>query len=1018
MRHLNARKAFSLCTHFTAIITIVLFFVSSSRAGGPDYVAGANYFQTNAMGQPLTWSQGQIDYYTDQGDLSPILPNAAANALVADAFSQWTSVPTAAVSATAAGQLAEDVNGTNIAVNAAGAITAPPDIMPSATGTPVGIVYDYDGSVTDALLGTGAGDPSQCFYNAVFGGSDNFGSEANFQHALVVMNGQCVQQSSQLTDMEYRLVRVLGEVLGVGWSQLNLNVITGNPAATSDDYAGFPVMHAVDPLNCVPITSCYANPYQLSIDDQAAISRLYPVTAHNLANFPGKQIFSSATVRIYGSVWFSDEFGNPTQPMQGVNVVARLVDPITGKPSRRYAASAVSGFLFTGSAGNAITGLTDALGIAYDQWGSTNPGVEGFFDLAGLQLPSGATSGQFQISVEAVNPQWSDGVNPYNEFQVEPSGIFQPMVLAVELGGDTEQDIVMTGGAQPMPQWAKSETWSAPAAIPLSGDWIGGLNSYGEAAYFSLPAKANRTVSVAVTALDETGMASQSKSAPVIGMWSLGDPQGMPPPALTTAPFNQTTFGLTRLDALISESSNFLIGIADLRGDGRPDYHYHAHVLYGDSISPPRVSVSGNAITVNGIGFAPGLAVSVGNVSATPLAINAGRMVFSAPTLPDGVQNVTIIDPITGAFSIMTEALTFGAAASDNIVLLPSANSPTPVGTQAVHPVSVRVVASDGVTPVSGATVGWSASNSAALSVCGGASSCSAITDESGLASTWVTPAMSGAITITATLAPGIYNPPKSVATTVSGTESALDIGVTTPYLWIAQGATISLPLTARVLSNGVPQSGATVNFTLSGPGSLSALSAQTNSNGYVTVNIALTQFSTAMQVSACVAPENTPCQNIYANPVSTSLQNLQAVAGARQAATQGHIFQPLVVRVTDSSSPPNPVVGAAVTFQTTVMRGGNSDTGNPAAPAVLSVSQATAQSDGNGLASVQPSAGSFTGALQVMISVTAGANAWLESVLQMFPPIAETGSPTGRTPSTVGLLPDPIRRFWPIARE
>src|SRR6202020_1493335 len=204
MRHLNARKAFSLCTHFTAIITIVLFFVSSSRAGGPDYVAGANYFQTNAMGQPLTWSQGQIDYYTDQGDLSPILPNAAANALVADAFSQWTPVPTAAVSATAAGQLAEDVNGTNIAVNAAGAITAPPDIMPSATGTPVGIVYDYDGSVTDALLGTGAGDPSQCFYNAVFGGSDNFGSEANFQHALVVMNGQCVQQSSQLTDMEYR----------------------------------------------------------------------------------------------------------------------------------------------------------------------------------------------------------------------------------------------------------------------------------------------------------------------------------------------------------------------------------------------------------------------------------------------------------------------------------------------------------------------------------------------------------------------------------------------------------------------------------------------------------------------------------------------------------------------------------------------------------------------------------------------------------------------------------------------
>lgn len=50
-------------------------------------------------------------------------------------------------------------------------------------------------------------------------------------------------QSSQLTDVECRLVRVLGSVLGLGWSQLNLNVITGNPSATPDDFAGFPVMH-------------------------------------------------------------------------------------------------------------------------------------------------------------------------------------------------------------------------------------------------------------------------------------------------------------------------------------------------------------------------------------------------------------------------------------------------------------------------------------------------------------------------------------------------------------------------------------------------------------------------------------------------------------------------------------------------------------------------------------------------------------------------------------------------------
>src|ERR1019366_6557969 len=168
----------------------------------------------------------------------------------------------------------------------------------TTTGQPIGIVYDYDGSVTDALIGTGAGRAGQCYSNAVFGGNDNYGSFATYQHALIVINGQCAQQSSQLTDVEYRLVRVIGSVLGLGWSQVNPNVQTRTPPPTSDDFAGFPVMHSTDPLNCTPITLCYPNPYQLAMDDMAAISRLYPVTAQNQSGFPGKQVFSTTTARI------------------------------------------------------------------------------------------------------------------------------------------------------------------------------------------------------------------------------------------------------------------------------------------------------------------------------------------------------------------------------------------------------------------------------------------------------------------------------------------------------------------------------------------------------------------------------------------------------------------------------------------------------------------------------------------------------------------------------------------------
>ena len=976
-------------------LAIVVFFAMLARAGGPEYVAGSSYFNSSTMGQPLTWSLGQVNYYTDQGDLSPILTNSAANAFVAGAFSQWTAVSTAALTVNDAGELAEDVNGSNIEVNSNGIVTAPADITPSATQTPVGIVYDFDGSVTDALLGAGAGDPSQCFWNAVYGGADNFGAAANFLHALVVINGQCALQSSQLTDVEYRLVRVLGNVLGLGWSQMNLNVITGDPTPTPADFAGFPVMHYMDPVTCVPITLCYANPYQLAPDDVAALSRLYPVGT------PGN---SNSTARIYGSVYFVDHTGAEAQPMQGVNVVARWIDPSTNQPSDQYAASSVSGFLFTGNAGNPITGLTDALGNPYSQFGSTDQTLEGFFDLGGLPIPNGASTAQYQLSVEALDPMWSAGVCPYDGAQVAPSGAFQPVTVTVSAGGEFEQDVPMAGSEQPVPPWATTETWSAPAQVPSPGDWVGSLSGYGDVAYFLITAQANRTLSVAVTALDETGAPSESKTEPVVGIWTLGDPQGTAPPALTPAPFNSGTFAMSRLDAQILSSNSFIIGVADLRGDGRPDYHYHAHVLYGDSVNPSRIPVSGGTITLQGTGFAPGLTVTVGSTSLPLLATNASQMLVAAPAQSDGAQTITISDPVSGSFSIMTNALTFGAASTDEILLLLGANPPTPVGTQATNPVSVRVVASDGVTPVAGATVGWATTNGATLSACGGASSCSVISDESGMASTWVTPGVAGVATITATLAPGVYNPEASVVATLLATSSSLDIGVTTPYLWVAQGATVSVPITARVLSTGVPKSGETVDFTIvQGSGSLSSASAVTNSNGYASVTLSLTNFTANLQLEACVG--SSPCQSVYANAVAAALLNLQAVSGADQVVV-GQALQPLMVRVTDSSTPPNSILGANALFQSTVLRpAGNGlflTPGDPTVtqtgmPVILSESQSSVQSDANGLASFVPSVGSFTGSLEIQIQVSAGTTAALQDVMEILP----AGSSGSTSPPT-----------------
>ena len=151
---------------FLAAAGLLICSAVTSLAGGPAFIAGSLY-DPGVEGQPLVWANGSVQYFTDEGDLSPILPNAQADVLVATAFSAWTGIAGVALTAAQVGHLAEDVNGGNIAADATGTITAPVDITSSATGTAVGIVYDYDGTVTDALLGMGAGGLADCFTNAV-----------------------------------------------------------------------------------------------------------------------------------------------------------------------------------------------------------------------------------------------------------------------------------------------------------------------------------------------------------------------------------------------------------------------------------------------------------------------------------------------------------------------------------------------------------------------------------------------------------------------------------------------------------------------------------------------------------------------------------------------------------------------------------------------------------------------------------------------------------------------------------
>jgi hypothetical protein len=941
-----------------AWLILLLAFPCQLLAGGPRFVAGSSFFDPSTKGAPITWAQGTVHYYTDQGDLSSLLPSAAADAFVADAFSRWTTVPTAMVIAVRDGQLSEDVSGANVSAATDGSISMPLDILDAATDKPLAIVYDADGKVIDALQGTGAS--SLCFTNSVVEAPPVFTSDAHFSHSLVILNGKCATTTDQLADLKYRLVRTLGRVLGLGWSQTKVNSATA-------DLPGLALLHETDPISCVPISACYGTTAdQLKTDDRAALSRLYPVTAVNLVT--GKQLFFENAFRIHGSVRFIDANGRPAQPMQGVNVVAHWFDPTARATSGTFVASSVSGFLFRGNAGNSVTGFTDSVGNRFDQFGSDDVSLEGFYDLAGLEVGDRGLAEEFQISVEPLDPTWSADVGPYGHAQVWPSGTSSLLVARPTRGKDLVLDIVMQTSAPQLPDRFGPQTFASPAQIPPGGDWVGSISGYGTTDYFRLPGKANRTLAIEVTSLNEKGSVSQSKAMPAIGVWAMRDMQ-IPAQEFSPFAFNTGEFGFTRLDQIsLQEDTDFRIGIADFRGDGRPDFRYHARVLYADHVIPARASVAGGTVlSVQGLGFRPTTAVQVGGASSPTLGISANSLLTNAPAQLDGVEDIALIDPDTGSSSVMTGALTFGAAPDDQILLVSGGgNPPLAVGANTPNPFGVRVVAVDGVTPVSGASVFFQSTPPASLSACGGAASCTVFSDQNGQASTRAALKTRNVVTLSAQLAPKSYSPAKQVSGTLAPNAAGpLDIALITETVRVPQGSPVDWTLTAIALASGTPQPNRTINFLITGGSpTLSSGSGVTDSTGRASVNIHLSAATREVDVVACLSPANLPCsRTFHIFPVAASNLRLQPVSGNLQVAFGGQPLQPVVVRVTDASTPPNPVSAANVAFQAMVTQPQNSPapvsigdtniTHNPA-PVVLGSYQLISISDGDGLATFQ----------------------------------------------------------------
>ena len=870
-------------------------------AGGPKYVAGISFFNSANLGQPIHWSNGQVNYYVDQGPLNGSVSNQQATAMVDAAAALWSAVPTAAVTLTDMGPLNEDVNGNSI-VAVDGQITAPADITPQAATYPLGVIYDADGSVIDSIFGTGASDPTSCQNNGVWTWLDNINPDATAAHGIILLNGLCATSPDLLAMMSYELERAFGRVLGLDYAQVN-------PAAVTDEIpggtAGWPVMQPLSGVCSQGGGECIPDPTVLRSDDIAALNRIYPVTAQNLPSFPSKQLTTANTVSIQGTISFRTGMG-----MQGVNVVARPLDA-NGNPLYQFTVSFVSGGYFNGNHGNSITGYTDAHGNLLTMWGSNDPTLQGYFDLSDMPLPPGVSSANYQVTFEPVNPLYilTDSVGPYLDGQVAPSGTLPPISVPALAAGSTQTLTVNVPDSAVGGYQDAIGTEASPRTMPMSGMWAGRISQVRQTDWFTFPVRGNRTFTLVTQALDETGKPTELKAMPSIGIWDAFDLAGAT--AIGAAPgMNGLATGENWLRVASNGDALVRIGIADQRGDGRPDYAYNGWVLYADTVLPQRLSASGGPIVIHGMGFRLADTVLVGGQAAIVTSISPNEITAIAPPAASGVTgsvDVEIDDlPAFYAAAIVSGGVSYDAGSGDALTLLTAPMNTVPIGVPI--PFTVTALGPD-LRPAGGVTVIYSVTGGTATLACG-LPACSVNATGDGRASMNITAQDGTWSVVTASL----INGSSLQAQFAGGTPP--ELAALTPRLSLAAGTTVSWTVQALVLSNGLAAAGQAVSWQSTGSGisAQGSVAAITSAAGIATETLTVGPLAEGQlsTMNACLNGTS-QCVALTAIGARPEYATLEAVSGTTQSLSVAGTPVQITLRLLDMDG--NPMAAGTVSL-------------------------------------------------------------------------------------------------------
>lgn len=376
-------------------------------AGGPNVVGGPPVGTRPAFGidgKPFTWNPAKmpISYRVDPGPMAinpsgvVVIDHAAGAQRVQSMFAVWQEVPTASLSFSNIGSLLPAGSYTGGDLTTA---TQFNDVMGSCkSGIQNPIIFDANGGLIASLglppevIGFNSGCAVDTTNGFLLGSAIVLNGK--FQDGVNTPKSASPNFEITANEFDEAITHEMGHFSGLGHSQINLDLLlAGAFPCDVDSLSGLPLMF--------PVEFCQARKDAglpvLAPDDVSWISSLYP---------------SATTVNNYGTISGTIFFGDGVTPVQGVNVIARLIDdPNTPEDeSRRVAVSAVSGYLFTGNPGQSVTanmGPASENNANGSPAGSRNPALIGFYQIS---VPPGT----YTVEVEPVYSNFvgGSGVGP------------------------------------------------------------------------------------------------------------------------------------------------------------------------------------------------------------------------------------------------------------------------------------------------------------------------------------------------------------------------------------------------------------------------------------------------------------------------------------------------------------------------------------------------------------------------------------------------------------------------------